>query len=117
MNPATLNQQFGIPKIATFETGEGGLTRLAIHTDAADAELYLHGAHVTRFQPRGGKPVLFMSGKSWFAAGKPIRGGVPICFPWFGAKAGDAKAPAHGLARLMEWTGESVTGNAGDVTG
>jgi len=93
------------PESTRLETGQGGLKRLVIKTSQADAEIYLHGAHVTRFQPRGQKPVLFMSGKSWFEPGKPIRGGVPICFPWFGA--GKDGRPAHGFARLSEW---DVTG-------
>jgi D-hexose-6-phosphate mutarotase len=45
-------------------------------------------------------PLIFMSEKSFFAAGKPIRGGVPICFPWFGNRDGE---PSHGFARLTEW--------------
>ena len=93
------------PESTRLETGQGGLKRLVIKTSQADAEIYLHGAHVTQFQPRGQKPVLFMSGKSWFEPGKPIRGGVPICFPWFGA--GKDGRPAHGFARLSEW---DVTG-------
>ncbi len=49
-----------------------------------------------------------MSGKSHFAADKPIRGGVPICFPWFGPKKDNATAPAHGFARLKQWGVEST---------
>ena len=113
---ASLNHRFSIPDVAFFDEGEGGLTRLTIKSAAADAEIYLHGAHVTRFDPRGQPPVLFMSAKSQFAPGKPIRGGVPICFPWFGSKADDAKAPAHGFARLMEWHVESVAQQGGDVS-
>jgi len=113
---ASLNHRFSIPDVAFFDDGQGGLIRLTIKSAAADAEIYLHGAHVTRFDPRGQPPVLFMSAKSQFAPGKPIRGGVPICFPWFGPKAGDAKAPAHGFARLVEWNVESVKQNGTDVS-
>ena len=62
------------------------------------AEMYLHGAHVCRWQPRGHPhPVLWMSGRSWFEAGRAIRGGVPICFPWFGpnAQAAAGADPRH----------------------
>lgn len=83
--------------------GEGGLPCLQIKTDLAEATIYLHGAHVTHFQPRGHKPVLFMSRSSWFAGEKPIRGGVPICFPWFGPRTDGQDGPAHGFARLREW--------------
>jgi glucose-6-phosphate 1-epimerase len=58
---------------------------------------------VTAWQPPGQPPVIWMSRESRFAADQPIRGGVPICFPWFGPKAGDASAPAHGFARLKDW--------------
>lgn len=73
-----------------------------------EGQIYLHGAHVAHYQRRGEKPLIFMSGKSIFAADKAIRGGVPICFPWFGAKKDDAKAPAHGFARLKQWGVESA---------
>ena len=94
--------RFNLPGV-TFAAGEGGLPRISVSTAAAEAHVYLHGGHVTHYQPRGGRPVLFMSGKSQFAAGKAIRGGVPVIFPWFGAKAGDPKAPAHGFARTQPW--------------
>jgi D-hexose-6-phosphate mutarotase len=80
--------------------GHGGLPRVVVTTPGGTGELYLHGAHVTQFQKTGGAPLLFMSQKSVFASGQPIRGGVPICYPWFGGREG---APSHGLARLVEW--------------
>lgn len=82
---------------------------MQIASDLATAEIYLHGAHVTHFQPRSSPhPVLWMSKSSLFKPDKAIRGGVPICFPWFGPKPDDAKAPAHGFARVRDWTVESV---------
>jgi len=84
--------------------GEGGLCRLEIRTPLAEAQVYLHGAHVAHFQPAGHEGVLFMSSRSHFAAGKPIRGGVPVCHPWFGPKSDDPGAPMHGIARLQEWS-------------
>lgn len=101
--------RFEIPGIATFEAGEGRLLRLAIDSPLAAAHIYLHGAHVTHFQPKGAAPVLFMSRQSFFAPGKPIRGGVPLIFPWFGPRAGHPEAPAHGFARTHEWSVESLT--------
>ncbi len=103
-----LNGAFGIAGLAKFEAGQGGLTRVAIATPLAEAHIYLHGAHVTHFQPRGEKPVLWVSGSSAFEDGKPIRGGVPICFPWFGGRAGDAASPAHGFVRLRDWKVRSL---------
>ena len=100
------------PTGARLEKGAGGLERLVLAGPGGEAHVYTHGAHVTHFQQAGGRPVLMMSSKAQFEAGtpgKPIRGGVPICFPWFGPRAGDAKAPVHGVARLLTWDVESVT--------
>lgn len=102
-----LQSRFPIPGALRWETGAGGLTRAVVTTPHAAAHVYLHGAHVTHYQPQGQNPLLFLSGQSLFQSGKPIRGGVPICFPWFGPKADDAAAAAHGFARLKEWTVES----------
>lgn len=103
--------QLEIPGIVKIEKGQGELEKIIIQTAAASAEIYLHGAHVTHFQPAGHQPVIWMSRASWFEPGKPIRGGVPICFPWFGPRADDPKSPAHGFARLRDWKIESVTKN------
>lgn len=92
-----------LPDNVRLEKGQGGLQRLTIQTAQAAAEIYLHGAHVTQFQAKGQKPVLFMSGKSLFEPGKPIRGGIPICFPWFGPRQDGQPGSPHGFARLVEW--------------
>ncbi len=95
-----------LPDGARIDQGLGNLDRLALTAPDGEAHVYLHGAHVTHFQARTGAPVLFVSRRSHFEAGtpgKPIRGGVPICFPWFGAKADDPRAPAHGFARTLTW--------------
>jgi len=81
-------------------TGHGGLPLVKITTPWSTAEIYPHGAHVAGFQKNGEPPLIFLSAKSYFASGKPIRGGVPICYPWFGNRDGE---PSHGFARLTEW--------------
>jgi glucose-6-phosphate 1-epimerase len=97
-----LTSTFSTPGL-TFEVGRGGLIRARIETEAAHGELYLHGAHVTEWQPSGQNPVLWMSEQAVFAEGKAIRGGIPICFPWFGPHKTDSTAPAHGYARTKVW--------------
>jgi glucose-6-phosphate 1-epimerase len=96
------------PDGARLEKGPGGLERLALDATEGEALIYLHGGHVAAFRPKGAKPVLWMSAASRFEAGSPIRGGVPICFPWFGRKAGSPDAPPHGFARILPWTIGSV---------
>ncbi len=97
-----LSQRFAMPGLS-FESGAGGLTTVKVRTAIASGELYLQGAHVTAWQPNGHDPVLWLSRASNYEKGKPIRGGVPICLPWFGPNATDASAPAHGSARVIEW--------------
>ena len=111
-----LQDSFGIPGVATVEAGQGGLVRVHVTGRAAEAHIYLHGAHVTHYQPRGKAPVLFMSKESLFQPGKAIRGGVPLIFPWFGAKADDPKAPQHGFARAQPWTLHSIDHDGDAVT-
>jgi glucose-6-phosphate 1-epimerase len=105
---ADLVSRFDIPGAVRFEDGPGGLVRAAISTSAAEAELYMQGAHLTQWTPRGQKPVLFLSSKSLFVPGKAIRGGVPVIFPWFGARSDGQSGPAHGFARTMEWAVEDT---------
>jgi D-hexose-6-phosphate mutarotase len=93
-----------LPPTVALDSGNGGLPRLTVVNALARAEVYLHGAHVTAWQPTGHDPVIWMSRASQWSATKPIRGGVPICFPWFGPHPTDTSAPAHGFARLADWT-------------
>jgi D-hexose-6-phosphate mutarotase len=81
-------------------TGKGNLPLLKISTSKSTAEIYLHGAHITHFQKNGEPPLLFLSRQSKFGEGEAIRGGIPICFPWFGGREGQ---PSHGLARILDW--------------
>jgi len=93
-------KQYEIPGRLTVFTGNGNLSALRIESDSSVAEIYPHGAHVTHFQKRGEEPLLFMSAASEFAHDKPIRGGVPVIFPWFGPREG---MPIHGYARVADW--------------
>jgi glucose-6-phosphate 1-epimerase len=86
---------------------------LKLQAPSAEAHVYLHGAHVTHYQPRGAAPALFLSRESRFAPGQPIRGGVPIIFPWFGSHPTRPDLPAHGWARTRQWTPRDVA-RAGD---
>ena len=107
-----LQEEFGIPGAVRFEAGQNGLLRAVVTAAQADAHVYLHGAHVTHYQPRGQQAVLFMSAYSNFEPGKPIRGGVPLVFPWFGPRADDPSAPMHGFVRLVGWRMEAASQGA-----
>src|ERR1700754_2992176 len=103
MDLKQLNDHFGIHDVLHFDQHEG-LTRAIITAPAASATVYLQGAHITHWQPAGEQPVLFLSQKSEFAPGKPIRGGVPIAFPWFANRHDGKTGPSHGFARIQDWT-------------
>ena len=103
-----LNDHFGIPGALVFEDHDG-LIRARITTPACTAELYLHGAHLTQWQPAGAEPVLYLSPASHFKPDQPIRGGVPVIFPWFGDRTAEITGNSttgakHGFARTTEWT-------------
>ncbi len=73
---------------------------LEVTTPWSTAEIYLHGAHVTHFKKTDEPPLLFLSQCSRFAEGQPIRGGIPVIFPWFGQREGLGQ---HGFARVKPW--------------
>jgi len=109
-------RRFEIPGIAQLVEGNGGLPMVRVTSPEASGEMYLHGAHVTSWKPQGADEVIFLSSRSKFESGRAIRGGVPICFPWFGGKADDPKAPAHGFVRAKSWQLESIAQTGGAVT-
>jgi glucose-6-phosphate 1-epimerase len=96
--------------------GAGGLERVVVTHDGAEAHVYLQGATVTHYRPRGGEPVLFLSGRAAWQPGRAIRGGVPIVFPWFGPHPTDRAAPMHGVARTRPWRLLGGGPGAGGVT-
>ena len=98
-----LNQRHAITGHVQFKEGPGGLIMAAIANSHAESTIALQGAHVMTWQPRAQEPVLWLSRFGKFAPGKSIRGGVPICWPWFGPHAEDAKLPGHGFARTVMW--------------
>jgi glucose-6-phosphate 1-epimerase len=113
---AELDRRFGIPGSVQVVSGNGGLAKVAIAAGDTRGEMYLHGAHVTSWQPRGAEEMLFVSAASHWEDGRAVRGGVPICFPWFGGKADDPGAPAHGFVRTTTWQLESIRQSDSAVT-
>jgi glucose-6-phosphate 1-epimerase len=99
-----LNTQFGIKGQLSFREDASGLVVAEINNVHATASLCLQGAHLMTWQPRSQKlPVIWLSRDAKLAAGKSIRGGAPVCWPWFGAHASEASFPGHGFARTMPW--------------
>ncbi len=96
----TLNSKFGIPEQLLFKDGGTDLPVAIITTRHASAGLALQGGQLLTWQPAGQQPVLWVSEAAVFEPGKGVRGGVPVCWPWFGALAGSS---AHGFVRTRMW--------------
>lgn len=104
MDIASLTANFAIPGVLNFHQLPSGLIYASVTTPHATATVYIQGAHLTAWQPTGHQPVIFLSRRSDFVPGKPIRGGVPIAFPWFAARHDGKTGPSHGFARIQDWT-------------
>jgi D-hexose-6-phosphate mutarotase len=99
-NGTTSPQSAAGPGRVTFLDGRGELPMVEIATATSTAEIYLQGAHVTHFKKKDEPPLLFLSQCSRFSEGQAIRGGIPVIFPWFGAREGMGQ---HGFARVKAW--------------
>ena len=104
MDIAQLNEHFSLPGVLNFHATASGLIYASITTPQATATVYLQGAHLAAWQPKGQQPAIFLSRRSDFAPGKPIRGGVPIAFPWFANRHDGKTGPSHWFARIQDWT-------------
>jgi glucose-6-phosphate 1-epimerase len=103
MTTEELNAKYEIPGVLRFAPGNGGLLAAHITAPAAEATVYIQGAHLTHWKPAGQAPAIFVSPKSEYAAGKPIRGGIPVIFPWFSERHDGKTGPMHGFARISDW--------------
>lgn len=99
-----LNDRFSIDGQLRFVKSHGDFIIAHINNPSATAQVALYGAHVLQYQPAHHQQVLWLSQSCVFQTGKAIRGGVPLCWPWFGPHGTDAKKPAHGFARISHWT-------------
>lgn len=99
-----LNTQFGIKGQLSFRDDASGLVVAEISNAQGRASLCLQGAHLMSWQPKSqAVPVVWLSRDAKLASGKSIRGGAPVCWPWFGAHASEASFPGHGFARTVPW--------------
>jgi glucose-6-phosphate 1-epimerase len=113
-----LNLRFAIDRKLVFAEGPGGLVFADINNNLGIARLCLHGAHVVSYTPAGQVvPVVWVSEEAIFAPGKSIRGGVPVCWPWFGPHATEPGFPGHGFARTVMWDVLSTSSLPGGETG
>lgn len=96
-----LQQEYAHLNAIDFSQNEQGVIFIHVESQLACATISLHGGHVCHFQPQGEKPLLWMSQSASFQPGKAIRGGVPVCWPWFGPHP--KGLPQHGFVRNQAW--------------
>lgn len=89
--------------MADHKKFQNGFKYIEVTNKSARAKIALQGAHLFHYERVGRKPLLWLSQKSFLEAGKAIRGGVPICWPWFGKYATEPSLPQHGFARIFLW--------------
>ncbi|MCH9697892.1 MAG: D-hexose-6-phosphate mutarotase [Gammaproteobacteria bacterium] len=98
-----LNNQFGIAGHLKITQKNPQFAFIEVHSSLATAVVSLYGGHVLEFKPVDqNEQLLFVSNQALYQTGKAIRGGIPVCWPWFGA-APDSTGPAHGLVRTRPW--------------
>ena len=94
--------------IAKLEELVSGYPVLKVEHPKCSARVALHGAHVMAWCPTGQEEVLYLSPEAVYREGKAIRGGIPLCWPWFNAHPTDPDLPSHGLVRNQFWELEST---------
>jgi glucose-6-phosphate 1-epimerase len=102
MNGEDLNQSNGNAGIS-FLSDPGGLPVVELKGKLGSVCVALNGAHVLEYKNADGHSILWVSQEAVYETGKAIRGGIPICWPWFGPHGDDPEKPVHGLARICEW--------------
>lgn len=111
-----LNQRFGIEGTVSFIENDDDFVTIEVNNPLASATIALQGAHLMQYQPKGEQPLIWLSPEAKLVTGKSIRGGVPVCWPWFGAHASNPSLPAHGFARTVPWRLNQVQQLPGGAT-
>lgn len=104
MNTEQLNTEYAIPGQLKFIQGAGGLPFIEVTTANSSALISVYAGQVLSFRPAGEMDdLMFLSEKAYYQTGKAIKGGAPVCWPWFGADPQGLGRPAHGFVRNRMW--------------
>ena len=106
INIEKLNEIFSFKNESSqlnFVKGVGNIPIIEINNLSATSKISLQGAHVLSWKPNEQADVIWLSEDATFSTGKSVRGGIPICWPWFGAHKSNDSFPAHGFARTVLW--------------
>ena len=115
MSIEQLNAEYSLANQLSFYKGEGGLPFATIVNSNASAVVSLYGGQVLSYLPQAeAKDLLFVSDKAYYQTGKAIKGGIPVCWPWFGPDPQNLGRSAHGFVRNRMW---SVVGTTMTASG
>ncbi len=106
MKPSDLNNEFSLAVANNnlhIKSGKGDIPIIEVENIHASAMISLQGAHILSWIPKNEEEVIWLSDDASFAPGQSVRGGIPICWPWFGAHETNDSFPAHGFARTTDW--------------
>lgn len=105
-----LNTDFSLQQgdnVLCFKNTEADIPHIEINNAFASARISLQGAHILSWKPHNEDEVIWLSEDATFAREKSVRGGIPLCWPWFGAadfkRETTIPLPAHGFARTVFW--------------
>lgn len=115
-----LNTTKTLSQHVSMQVDDNGFEFIVLNHPNFDAAFSLHGAHLVHFQAKQKAPLIYLSKATLFNSNKAIRGGVPICWPWFGNTtfSKSNNLPGHGFARISKWTVSKLieTDNGIDIT-
>jgi glucose-6-phosphate 1-epimerase len=100
---SALHDRFGLAGEARFDEGPGGMPEVTVQNALCSGRIAAQGGQLLEWAPAGQEPVVWLSPRARFGQGKSVRGGVPVCWPWFGPHPGNENYPAHGFARTAPW--------------
>ena len=111
-----LNADYGIADKVKFVEGKGGFPVMEINNEHAQATISLYAGQVLSFKPVNQSEVMFLSSQAYYQEGKAIKGGAPICWPWFGPDPEDRGRSSHGFARNRLWQMRDVVSTQDGAT-
>lgn len=111
MNIEQLNAEFGITNKVKFVEGKGGFSLIEVNNEFAKATISLYAGQILSFQPHNQQELMFYSSQAYHQVGKAIKGGTPICWPWFGPDPEGKGRSNHGFVRDRWWQMREAVSN------
>jgi glucose-6-phosphate 1-epimerase len=117
MNIQQLNTDYGIADKVSFVAGQGDFPLIKVSNEYAEATISVYAGQVLSFKPVGQtEDAMFLSGQAYYQPGKAIKGGAPICWPWFGPDPENKGRASHGFVRDRLWQIRDVVSTQAGAT-